>query len=179
MRILTFLPVLLAVAPVLAQSSAGFKLEEHVLNAGGHPADGTVLMSAGFRIRLDSIGEEIVRSGLSSASFRIDAGFAGSYPAPGEVLGLRFDDRVTLVWNSERSVGIYNLYRDLLSSLSGLGYGDCQQQDLDTATATDPDTPPLADGFFYLVTAENRLREEGTKGLDSNDGERSNPAPCP
>jgi hypothetical protein len=34
------------------------------------------------------------------------------------------------------------------------------------------------DGFFYLVTVENRLSEEGTKGFDSGGGERTGSA-CP
>ena len=82
-------------------------------------------------------------------------------------------------WNPERSVGVYNLYRDLLGNLSGLGYGDCEQSDLPGTTATDTDRPPAAGGFFYLITAENRLREEGTKGFDSSGSGRPNPSPCP
>ncbi len=92
---------------------------------------------------------------------------------------MAFTDAQTLVWNPERSVGTYNLYRDLLSGLAGLGYGGCEQQELTGETATDSDAVPAGDGFFYLVTAENLLAEEGTKGFLSNATERGNPSPCP
>jgi hypothetical protein len=48
-----------------------------------------------------------------------------------------------------------------------------------TETTTDPDVPSVTTGYFYLVTADNRLDEEGTKGFRSNGTERGNPAPCP
>jgi len=38
--------------------------------------------------------------------------------------------------------------------------------------ATDASIPAAATGYFYLVTAENRLAEEGTKGSNSTGGER-------
>jgi hypothetical protein len=172
----TILIVLLALTawPVMAQTSASFKVEESVFNAGSQPAGST-----SFSITLDAIGESAGGPDLSSASFRVDGGFVAAYPPPGEVLGLGFADHETLTWNPEKSAGVYNLYRDLVSNLSGLGYGSCQQQDLTGATATDPTSPPLHDGYFYLVTAENRIAEEGTKGKDSEDVARPNPAPCP
>ena len=94
--------------------------------------------------------------------------------------GLQFTDHQTLVWNAERSVGVYNLYRNLMSAISGGDTGACEQYDLTATTTTDPDPAPSAgDGFFYLVTAENRLAEEGTKGWRSSGSERPNPLPCP
>jgi hypothetical protein len=172
--------VLIAAVPAAAQTSTNYRLTEQVFNAGGHPSDGIVLSSASFRVTLDAIGESVVGTGLSSASFEMDGSFGAAYPPPGEVLNLRFTDATTLVWDSEKSVGVYNLYRDWLTTLSGLGYGNCEQQDLTDETATDTDTPkPAGRGFFYLVTAENRLNEEGTKGQDSSASERPNPSPCP
>jgi hypothetical protein len=179
MKKIMILVMLVAAWPVMAQSSASFKLEEHAFNTGGHPLDGAVFTSTSFKVSLDAIGDAALGSTMSSASFRMDGGFVGTYPPPGEVPGLRFTGHDTLAWNPERSVGIYNLYRDLMSSLSGLGYGNCEQQDLASETATDTDVPPLEDGYFYLVTAENRLGEEGTKGFDGNGTERANTAPCP
>ena len=35
------------------------------------------------------------------------------------------------------------------------------------ATTTDGDTPSSSQGYFYLVTVENRLDEQGPKGIDS------------
>jgi hypothetical protein len=171
---------LMAVGLAAAQTSTNYKLEEHTFNAGGHPESGTVLTSAGYRMTMDALGESIVGRDLSSASYSMDGSFGAGYPPPGEALNLRFTNATTLVWDPEESVGVYNLYRDWLSTLSGLAYGNCEQQALSDETATDSDTPtPVGRGFFYLVTAENRLNEEGTKGQDSSDDERPNPSPCP
>jgi len=163
----------------LGQESASYKLQESVLNAGGNPSDGAILASTSFRVTLDSVGEPLLGRALSSGSFRLDGGFVSAYPPPSEVVGLRFDDRSTLAWLSEPSVGVYNLYRDLLSALGGGGYGDCSQRDLPEPGATDAGAPPAGNGWFYLATAKNRLREEGTMGKNSAGTERPNLAPCP
>jgi hypothetical protein len=173
------LPVLLLTCfAAFSQQSESYKLSEHTLNGGGHPADGTVLASTSYRIKLDALGDALVGPGLASASFRMDPGFVAPYPPPGEVTGLRFADPTTLAWDAERSIGDYNLYRDLLSNLSGLGYGTCLRQRIPDEATTDNDAVPLGDGFFYLVTAENRLDEEGTKGADSTGLTRTGTA-CP
>jgi hypothetical protein len=172
--------LVLAVAlPAASQESPSFKLTEHVFNAGGHPAGGVTMGSASFRVSLDAIGESVVGGGLSGPTFHMDASFGAAYPPPGEVFGLRFLDDDTMVWEPERSVGVYNLYRDLVSALSGLGYGSCHLHDVPGTTADDTATPPTGDGYFYLVTAENRLGQEGTKGADSGGVGRPNPSPCP
>jgi len=176
--LLAIIACLLQNGAALAQQSASFKLEEHVFNAGGHPEAGAVLTSAGFKITLDAIGEDVMAASLTSASFHMGGGFGPAYPPPREITGLRFTDKTTLVWDPEKSVGVYNFYRDLISNLAGLGFGNCQQQDLVAATAMDADAVPLNDGFFYLATAENRLDEEGTKGSRSNGTERMGTA-CP
>ncbi len=164
--------------PAAAQESASYRLTEHTLNNGGHPAQGLVPVSASFRISLHSLGD-LGRAAQSSGSYQVDGGFGVSYPPPAEVNGLLFLDDETLVWDVEKSVGVYHLYRDLLGNLAGLGYGTCQGPDLVGETATDPDLPPGGDGFFYLATAENLLSEEGTKGFHTNAAERGNPVPCP
>ena len=102
----------------------------------------------------------------------------GSYVAQCRSMGLVFEDKDTLAWEPEKSVGDYNLYRDRVSDLAGLGYGTCEQWDLADETATDTDPVPAGDGFFYLVTAENRLDEEGTKGTDGA-GTRRKGNVCP
>ena len=158
--------------PALAQQSASFKLTEHAFNAGGNPEQGLVLDSTSFRVTLDAIGDSVATIGMTSPSFHMDGSFGLSYPPPGEVLGLRFSDHQTLHWDPEKSVGDYNLYRDSLSNLSGGGYGLCVQLELPDETTTDSDTPPSGDSYFYLVTAENRLDEEGTKGSTSSGVER-------
>jgi hypothetical protein len=66
-----------------------------------------------------------------------------------------------------------------MSNLSGLVYGNSHQQDIAGETTRDTTVPPGGDGYFYLVTAENRLGEEGSKGTDSGRMPRGNSSPCP
>ena len=95
-----------------------------------------------------------------------------------EVTNLRFVDGDTLEWDPEKSVGSYNLYRDLISNITGLDFGGCEQQELTSPTTDDTDAVPADDAYFYLVTAENRLAEEGTKGFRSDTTEREGTV-CP
>jgi hypothetical protein len=159
----------------MAQSSASFEIKAQAFNAGGQPA---TVASADFQIRLGSLGDSLAAVSLGSASFGVDSGFGLSFSPPGEVTGVRFDDHVTLAWNPEKSTGAYNLYRNLLSAISP-GFGACSQSNLPGETASDADLPGAGAGFFYLVTAENVLAEEGTKGFQSSNVERANAAPCP
>lgn len=167
-----------AIVPCLAQTSASFKLTDAVFNNGGDPNQGSALASPHYHIKLDAIGDGVAAVGLGSASFHVDAGFVADYPPPGEVSGLGFASKTDLAWNAERSVGTYNLYRDSLGSLPG-AYGTCDQPALEVTSWTESATPPPNGGWFYLVTAKNRLREEGTKGYLSGGTERSNGSPCP
>jgi hypothetical protein len=160
-------------APARAQQSPSHKLTESTFNEGGHPAGGVVLTSAGYRITLDAVGDAARPTLVTGPSWRMHPGFVPAYRPPGEALNLLVDpDRVTFRWDPERSVGSYNLYRGLLSTLSGLGYGTCLQQSIAGETATDASIPSTGAGYFYIVTAENRLTEEGTKGFDSSGAER-------
>ena len=167
-----------ASAPLLAQQSSSYRLDEHAFNQGGRPADGVTATSASFRISLDSIGEAAADTGLASPSYRMDGAFTSAYPPPGEVSGLRFADPTTLTWNPERSVGSYQVYRDALGSLSSSQYGMCWQQNVTGESVNDTDPINPGSGFFYLVTASNRLDERGTKGSDSTGSERAGSA-CP
>ena len=164
----------------LAQESAHFRLREWAFNAGGDPLAGQHAASAHYGITLDSVGDAVAAARLASLSFRMDGGFVPAYPPPGEVRGLRLRvDRATLDFDPERSAGSYNLYRDLLTTLSGGGTGACLQYGLQETTAIDASTPPGGNGWFYLVTVENRLSEEGAKGSRSDGSPRPNPVPCP
>jgi hypothetical protein len=163
----------------MAQTSASYKLTEFTFNNGGDPSNGAFASSANYKIRLDAIGDAVTASALSSASQRMDGGFVGDYPPPGEVRNDRFTDKTTLVWDPEPSIGTYDVYRALLTSLSGLGYGTCFQNALTTESATDATSPSSGQGYFYLTTARNRLGEIGTKGYARNGTERANAAPCP
>jgi hypothetical protein len=162
----------------LAQTSANYKLVESTINAGGDPQNGSYAASASYRIKLDAIGGAVIAAGLSSAGFHMDGGFVDTYAPPKEVLNLRWTDSTNLLWDLEESVGAYEVYRDLLGTLPG-GFGSCFQPGLVSETLSDATAPSLGAGWFYLVTARNRIAEEGTKGYQSNSTERGNPSPCP
>ncbi|HET8947434.1 MAG TPA: hypothetical protein VFQ07_10660 [Candidatus Polarisedimenticolia bacterium] len=174
--------LLVSSAPALAQSSASYRLQETSLNNGGDPRNGAALTSAHFHIRLDALGDAALRSGLASASFHVEEGFVGRYAPPGEVAGLLLTDTpahvTTLQWNPEPRADRYEVYRDLLSSQPGT-YGVCFAGDLAVPVSTDASLPAPGTGYFYLVTARNRLREEGSKGFTSTGQVRGNPLPCP
>lgn len=156
----------------LAQESASHKLEEHTFNAGGHPASGVNPSSASHHLSLGSIGEPFGFQVLFGASGSIEGGFLLAYPPPGEVSDVLFVNNTTLVWDPEVSAGTYSVYRGLISGLPGLGFGACTQQNLLAPTTIDATLPAVGTGFFYLVTVENRLGEEGTKGFTSSGAER-------
>jgi len=113
-----------------------------------------------------------------SASFELSEHVFNSGGAPDGSAVASAGYSLSLVSIGEGLAGAYNLYRDTLGSLSGLGYGACERQGLATNSATDSDAPASGGGFFYLVTAKNPLREEGTKGSDSDGLERTGTA-CP
>ncbi len=165
----------LAATTALAQSSASYKITDQAMNAGGHPANGLVMSSSGpvgYRITLDAIGDGVVGTGLHGGPYLMDSGFANAYPPPGEVSYMWFNDHDNMEWHAEKAGGPYNVYRDLMSSLAGLGYGQCFDPGVTSTNDSDPGTPPSGDGWFYLVTAENRLGEEGTKGWHTSGAER-------
>jgi len=180
MRPLLIPLVFLLVFPVPAQESASYELNEHTLNAGGNPLGGVVLTSASYKITLDAIGDSVGGRDSSSVSYRMEGSFVAAYPPPGEVQGVSFTDPITLRWSPERSSGDYNLYRDLTGNLDLLGFGACAQQGITDTTTTVNDAHELdpGTGFFYLVTVENRLDEEGTKGYSHSGSEREG-AVCP
>jgi hypothetical protein len=166
---------------LLAQTSASYQLTESIFNAGGNPAP--VLTSTSYQVTLDSVGDSVSGANLSSESYNSSPGFPAAYPPPGEVLTITFTDKTTLTWTPEGSTGTYNLYRGFLSDLPlpTNEYGECHASGITSTQATiagDPDPGPGV-CFIYLVTAENRLAEEGTKGADSEGNPHPNATPCP
>ena len=166
---------LLIPACLIAQSSTNYKVEQGTFNNGGNPSP--ILTSTNYQMTLDTIGDGINASGLASASYGMDAGFPPDYRPPGEVLNLRFTSKTAFGWNPEPSVGTYNTYRGNIGSFTG--YGTCLHGGLPATSDADTQTPAAGSGYFYLVTAENRLNEEGIKGKDSGGVIEPNPSPCP
>lgn len=179
-RALGGLVIALLYGTALGQSSPSFTLDEHTFNNGGTPGNAAVPTSTSFRITLSALGDTTTESNLTSASFRGSSSFLQAYPPPGEATGLRFaTGKQDLVWDPERSRVSYNLYRGLFSSLTTLTYGGCEQQTIAAETANVPDEPGSGDGYFYLVTVENRLSEEGTKGYQGDGVTERLGAVCP
>lgn len=163
-------------AGLLAQSSASYKIESGVFNAGGNPTP--VLTSASFKVSLDAIGDGVDATSLSSASYHSGAGLIPQYPPPGEIQGDHFADKNTLAWLADPSVGSYDVYRGTAPGFSP-GFGTCLASGLAAESCAVPDAPSPGQCFFYLITARNRLAEEGTKGYESTGTERGNTSPCP
>ena len=166
----------LIVPSFFAQTSATYQNKEHVINAGGNPAP--AITSITYSISLSSIGDGLSATGMHSASYSMDGGFVPPYPPPGEVLNVRFTDKTNFVWNPEASVGTYDVYRGFVTGLPA-SYGTCLASGLTLDQATDASNPSAGQCFFYLVTAKNRLGEEGTMGKKSDGTPRPDMAPCP
>jgi hypothetical protein len=179
MRGLVAFVVILLTSHVSAQSGPTYRVDEFSLNAGGRPADGLTLQSAGYRVAIDSIGDPLMVTTLASTSFSMDVGFARTYPPTREVAGVSVGaDKLTLSWAPERSVGIYHVYRGEIGWMPA-SYGVCHLSGIPTHETQLAEMPEPGRGFFYIVTAENTLLEEGPAGYDSAGAPRSNPAPCP
>ena len=148
-------------------ASPGFHISASSFSASG--SEGVVLTSTGFRLTLMAMGEAAPTPGvLAGTSFRMEGGLACGNTPPGEVQGLRFSDADHLSWLPHAPAIAYHIYRDA--------------QCLDTReveTSVDTTTPPSGDVFHYLITAENRLSEEGTTGFESSGAVRPTPNACP
>lgn len=169
---------ILLAAGLAAQYSASYQIEQGTFNSGGNPSP--ILTSTSYQMTLDAIGDGINATGLTSSSYGMDAGFPPDYRPPGEVLNLRFSDKTHLAWDPESSVGTYDLYWGPLTDLPSDVYGENIQCHESSAQAADPSGAPPPGGYFFLVTARNRLDEEGTLGRKSDGDPRPNPVlVCP
>jgi hypothetical protein len=180
-RTIPLLALVLATASLDAasQTSVSYKLTEHILNEGGQPSQEGVMVSSSFKLSLDALGEAVAAPALTSAAYHLAGGFVDAYLPPGEVTSIRLlSDHQTLEWDWDPASTAYNVYRDLVSTLAG-EFGKCAVSRVTTNSWTDPTPPAAGTGYFYLVTGENRLWQEGTKGYRSSGLERSNSSPCP
>jgi hypothetical protein len=175
MRPIFVLLILLSASLLRPQSSTNFILDESTLNNGGNPSP--VLSSTSYKMTLDAIGDGLSARGLAGASYVMDGGFGGAYPPPGEVQNLRWTSKTQFNWDPEPSAGRYNTYRGDLGAFAG--YGACFHYGLTASSDSDTQVPGAGAGYFYLVTAENRLNEEGVKGYDSGGTPTPNSSPCP
>jgi hypothetical protein len=179
MRWLTVQILILASASAAAaQSSSSYRMSECTLNLGGRPQQGQIATSPSYALTLDSVGDSIAARSLSGPSFHMDGGFLNAFAPPGEVTHLRFDAPTHLLWDAQSAAGEYNVYRGTIPGILS-DYGACLEPGVATTEATDSLVPASGAAYFYLVTATNRLGEEGTKGFNSSGAERPNALPCP
>jgi hypothetical protein len=99
--------------------------------------------------------------------------------APGSAAPLRFTGRDTLVWEDASSNGAfsYNLYRGALETVVSGTYGDCLESAVDENTTIDPEAPPPAVGWMYLVAGANPIGE-GPLGTTSDGSPRFSGTSC-
>lgn len=157
----------LASAPALVQQSASYMIKGAVLNSGGQPLDGAVASSPSFFLRPDAVGEGVVSANLTSASYKLSAGFVQSFPTPGEVDDLNFDDIVSLSWDLEAMAAHYHLYRaGPMGAPAGVApVGECLLGNVTATTATDPEAPAPGRAYFYFVNAVSCIGAEGPDGV--------------
>lgn len=169
--------VFMSAGLAMGQQSSSYSLTEASFNAGGRPEQGTVATSASFQLTHDAIGDAMLAVDFSSPSFQASAGFVSSYAPAGEVFNLRWTSDTDLDWDAPASALTYNVYRDGIVLLPG-NFGACFQQDLTVSQTSDATVPTAGSGRYYLVTASNRLDQEGTKGVQS-DGTLRGGSACP
>lgn len=170
-----------AAAPAaFGQQSASYRLTEAVFNSGGHPGPGGAVTSPSYLVRMDAIGGSFSDHRLTGASFQLAGDFISAYPPPSPVTGLGFSASNALQWNQERSAGVYNVYRGTLSTPPlASDMSTCLLSGLTSRSAPDPATPPPMTAFYYLVSAENLLGEEGPSRVDASGVPHSPSNPCP
>ena len=104
--------------------------------------------------------------------------FFQGYLPPGEVQGLRWLSGSHLAWDADPASVTYNVYRDGLAGLPGT-HGECLADEVGGTAYAEATNPAPGAGFFYLVTAENRLNEESSRGVQSDGNPRSELNACP
>jgi len=104
----------------------------------------------------------------------------GEVSPPGAAEPLRFDDGVSLSWESAamNCAETFNLYRGGLAALPAGDHGTCLSSGLSSPAADDLDVPSSpGEGFVYLVTATAE-EIEGTAGTSSDGAVRMPSMPC-
>jgi hypothetical protein len=106
---------------------------------------------------------------------------------PPEVLNLMMNGATTttLTWSEAPFAGVYDIERGLLSTLTAIDSGSCQNARDPVRGDTmfvEPERPTPGDGFFFVIRGQNLgCPASGTRGTSSSGEERVNlnPAACP
>jgi hypothetical protein len=85
----------LTALPAMAQTSASYKLSEAAFNNAGNPSQLMKPSSANYRVSLDAIGDEVIGSTLTSASFSIATRSPACRETSGVVISRHLESRVS------------------------------------------------------------------------------------
>ncbi len=117
------------------------------------------------------------------------AGTCGGVPivTPDEVTNVRFDDKVTILWDTAAGAGpgtVHDVPRGLVSQLPvGAGGSEtCLASGIAAATTSDPSDPAVGDSYWYLVRGKNSCGGAGPYGFAAVGGTPTTPrttATCP
>jgi len=91
----------------------------------------------------------------------------GPGAAPGEVGGVGFSDRTTLVWSPEPAADVYDVLHGALGELvadGGYARSSCLAWREAGTSLTVTETPPAGEGFYYLVRGKADPCRLGTWG---------------
>lgn len=167
-----------------------------VANPGQENADGDILGDACDPCPLDAANDVDADGHCADADncpvtanpdqSDIDTDGQGDVCDPDDgVVHLRYTSPTDLGWDYYTGEMVFNVYRGLLGALADTdadgaaqSYGSCRAQDLPQPPFTDPDVPPLGDGYIYIVTQLDGASESGP-GNAWNGAPRPMPTPCP
>jgi YD repeat-containing protein len=93
----------------------------------------------------------------------------------GEIQNVRFEDALTLAWDSERFARGYHTYRAVLGDLPD--YGPCHAGSLQGTSVTIDADPPPGTGWGFLISGFDE-NGEGPLGTDSASKPRAASIPC-
>src|SRR5262245_12297379 len=112
------------------------------------------------------VSAAVLFSATAIAGLLAGGGSASAAP-PGEVTGVLISTASQITWSPTAGANDYNVYRGLVSWLRSGNGAECHGDEIAATSFTTASSPPLGQGFFYLVTAESTVEGEGTAGTGS------------
>ena len=132
----------------------------------------TLLLSSSYRLSRSTLGDSIAELSLSGSSFTLATDWTATLPPALEVESLRFESTSRLIWQVERSLGTYRIYRGGPTTQSCIG--QAAQTHFEDAALPSPSS-----AFYFLVTAVDAGGVEGSAGRSSSGSLRTPSGSCP